>query len=204
MGPRVARARPVPPQESERANMDYGCTTLHGERDRARGEQVQAAVAEGGELQARLRATGEALAAGVPLQTLSRRGAAQRLLSVACDRPLRPGEAQAIEAVLLALEADAACARQALRQVAHVIGEPGVEADPELCAARAAEHFECLRAERQPADPELRALMRAASGLSPTDKRRIRELAEAIEGDAEMVNEALNVIVSEALRGGHR
>ncbi len=105
----------------------------------------------------------------------------------------------ATTAAIVSATTERAEARQALRQLAESIGEPGIDADPLLCASRVNEHLELLRAERMPADDELRALCRAAAGLSPDLRRHLRELAEASAGDPEALECALNDIIGDAL-----
>lgn len=113
--------------------------------------------------------------------------------------PVATLSCDATTAAIVSATTERADARQALRQLAESIGEPGIDADPLLCASRVNEHLELLRAERMPADDELRALCRAAAGMSPDRRRRLRELAEACAGDPESLECALHDIVADAL-----
>lgn len=83
---------------------------------------------------------------------------------------------------------------EAARKIADTIGQPGLEAAPERLAYLVAEYVECLRTERMPEDPELRELVRIASGMSAEGRRRLRELAELSTSVAEGLDGALRSV----------
>jgi hypothetical protein len=92
---------------------------------------------------------------------------------------------------------EAADRDEALRKVAEVVGQPGLEATPERLAYVVAEYVECLRTERMPDDAELRELVRIAAGMSAGGRRRIRELADLSTSVAEGLDGAIRSVVND-------
>lgn len=70
-------------------------------------------------------------------------------------------------------------------QLAQVVGEPGLEVEPELLAARLVERINILEACKMPDAPELRELVRLAAALSPEVVSALRGVAAALAQELE-------------------
>ena len=75
-------------------------------------------------------------------------------------------------------------ARQALRQIAAIVGNPGAEREPDRLVHLVNDEIECLKASVPPdTDDGLRELITAWGGLRVEDKVRLQLLAQALSSE---------------------